>query len=89
MEPQLANQPLNATPERRVNTRLRSVFDTALELVGACFDPQQAWSGVCLEHIAYRVLREHYPELSAGEIYAFVVAAKRIYSTRQTRKPVC
>ena len=84
MKPQAPNQPRNRTLERRVNTRLRGIFDTALELVSDCFDPQQAWSGVCLEHIAYRVLREHYPDLSVSEVYAFVVASRRMYAARQT-----
>jgi hypothetical protein len=70
--------------ERRVDLRLRAIFDTALPLIAPFFDPKNSWGGHSLEHFAFRVLRENYPELSSDEIYIFVSAARRVYAARQT-----
>jgi hypothetical protein len=71
--------------ERRSNLRLRETFDAAFVLVEPFFDPQNSWGGHSLEHFAFRVVREHYPELSSEEVHIFVTAAKRIYVARMNR----
>jgi hypothetical protein len=69
-----------AAAERRVHTRLREIFADAVELVRPFFDGNEIWCGVPLGHFAQRVLRERYPELTAAEIYIFVMAARRLYA---------
>jgi hypothetical protein len=69
--------------ERRVHVRLREVFDEALELVRPFFDGNEIWCGVPLHHLAQRMLRERYPDLTNDEIYVFVTAAKRVYAVQR------
>ena len=75
-----AEVPAPQIPDRRVHQRLRTVFDAAFELVEPFFDTGKSWGGVTLEHFAFRVLRENYPDLSANEVYVFITAARRIYA---------
>ena len=70
--------------ERRIHKRLREIFPSALALMAPFFDAEKTWSGISLEHFAYRVLREHHPELSALEIYVFVAAARRIHGAERS-----
>jgi len=65
--------------ERRQNHELRGLFDTAYAMIVPFFDPDQGWSGHSLEHLAYRVLRENFPDLSGEDVHSIVVAAHRIY----------
>jgi hypothetical protein len=69
-------------PERRVNRQLRQLFDNAYAMIEPFFDPAAGWGGRSLEHLAYRVLRENFPELSAEEVHAVIVAAHRLYINR-------
>jgi hypothetical protein len=68
--------------ERRRNQRLRTVFDTAFVMIEPFFDPAQGWGGHSLEHLAFRVVRENFPELTSEEVHALVVAAHRVYIQR-------
>jgi len=63
--------------------QLREVFDSAYPLVEPFFDSANSWGGQTLEHLAFRVMREHYPQVSGDEIYVFISAAKRVYSERK------
>ena len=74
----------SATPSenRRQNTKLRTLFDTAYAMIEPFFDPDQGWGGHSLEHLAFRVLRENFPELSGEEVHTIVVAAHRVYIER-------
>lgn len=71
----------SATPSenRRQNTKLRTLFDTAYAMIEPFFDPDQGWGGHSLEHLAFRVLRENFSELSGEEVHTIVVAAHRVY----------
>jgi hypothetical protein len=71
-----------AATERRRNQRLRTVFDTAFVMIEPFFDPAQGWGGHSLEHLAFRVVRENFPELTSEEVHALVVAAHRVYIQR-------
>jgi hypothetical protein len=71
-----------AAGERRRNQRLRTVFDTAFVMIEPFFDPAQGWGGHSLEHLAFRVVRENFPELTSEEVHALVVAAHRVYIQR-------
>lgn len=66
-------------PERRMNPQLRELFDSAYAMIEPFFDPAAGWGGRSLEHLAFRVLRENFPQLSAEEVHAIVVAAHRVY----------
>ncbi|MDQ5879657.1 MAG: hypothetical protein QG638_2393 [Pseudomonadota bacterium] len=74
----------SATPSenRRQNTKLRTLFDTAYAMIEPFFDPDQGWGGHSLEHLAFRVLRENFSELSGEEVHTIVVAAHRVYIER-------
>jgi hypothetical protein len=78
-----ASAELDAQKDRRVDLRLRAIFDVAFPLIEPFFDPKNSWGGQSLEHFAFRVLREHYPQLSSDEIFVFVSAARRVYAARQ------
>jgi hypothetical protein len=71
-----------AAAERRSNQRLRSIFDTAFLMIEPFFDPAQGWGGHSLEHLAFRVVRENFLELTSEEVHALVVAAHRVYIQR-------
>lgn len=68
--------------DRRRNARLRGVFDTAYVMIEPFFDPDQGWGGHSLEHLAFRVLRENFTELSSEEVHTVIVAAHRVYIER-------
>jgi hypothetical protein len=69
-------------PERRMNPQLRELFDSAYAMIEPFFDPAAGWGGRSLEHLAFRVLRENFPQLSAEEVHAIIVAAHRVYISR-------
>jgi hypothetical protein len=66
-------------PERRMNPQLRDLFDNAYAMIEPFFDPAAGWGGSSLGHLAFRVLRENFPQFSAEEVQAIIVAAHRIY----------
>ncbi len=66
-------------PDRRQNLPLRDLFDQAYVMVEPFFDPNAGWGGHSLEHLAFRVLRENFPQLSSEDVHAIVVAAHRLY----------
>ena len=63
--------------ERRQNTKLRSIFDEACQLVAPFFDPGHAWGGAPLERLAYSMLRDRYPDLTPEEARILVIASAR------------
>ena len=78
----MAEQATGAGQDRRRNTKLRGLFDTAYVMIEPFFDPAQGWGGHSLEHLAFRVLRENFSELSSEEVHIIVVAAHRVYIER-------
>lgn len=75
-----------AGSERRQNLHLRNLFETAYAMVEPFFDPETGWGGHSLEHLAYRTLRENFPDLDVGEVHSLVVAAHRVYIQRHPEK---
>jgi hypothetical protein len=71
----------NSTPqvERRTNTKLRELFESAYTMIEPFMDPKSGWGGHSLEHLAFRVLRENFPELSSEEVHVVVAAAHRVF----------
>jgi hypothetical protein len=73
----------NASPaptERRKYHRVREIFAEAYELIAPFFAKENRWGNATLDHLAYRVVREQYPELSFEEVHILVVASKRVYT---------
>jgi hypothetical protein len=68
--------------EWRHNHRLRDLFEEAYERVLPCLDPRQTWGRVPLEHLAFRMLREAYPDLPPQEAHLLVCASVRVYRQR-------
>lgn len=68
-----------AGEDRRTNASLRELFDVAYGLVEPFFDPDTGWAGQSLEHLAFRVLRENFPQLSSEEVHAVVISSHRRY----------
>ncbi len=69
-----------ARPERRKYHHVREIFDEAYELITPFFAKENRWGNATLDHLAYRVVRENYPELSFEEVHVLVVASKRVYT---------
>lgn len=65
--------------DRRQYHRVREIFEEAYALIAPFFATENRWANSTLDHLAYRVVRDHYPELSAAEVHVLVVAAKRVY----------
>lgn len=74
--------PRNSENERRSNMRLRTAFESAFMMIEPFFDPDQGWGGKSLEHLAFRVVRDNFPELTSEEVHSLVVAAHRVYIQR-------
>jgi hypothetical protein len=72
----------STTAERRRNLEHRQIFDSMYDRVEPFLDPRSSWSGQPLEHLAFSVLREHYPQLGNEEINGFFSAAKRVFNER-------
>lgn len=66
--------------ERRCHPCLRVVFEEACALIAPFFADENRWGNATLDHLAYRVVRDRYPELSFGEVHILVVASRRVYS---------
>ena len=73
------------THDRRKNAKLRAMFDAAYAMIEPFFDPGAGWGGHSLEHLAFRVLRENFTDLSSEEVHTIIVAAHRIYIERNPR----
>jgi hypothetical protein len=68
--------------ERRQSFRLRSVFDSAYEIVEPFLAPESGWVGHSLAHLTYRVVRENFSELTSEEVHSLLVSAHRVYIDR-------
>lgn len=69
--------------DRRKHHRVREIFEEAVDLIAPFFDPANTWGNRTLDHLAYRSLRETYPDLSMEEVHVLVVAAQRVYANRR------
>lgn len=74
--------PAPATSERRRYDHVREIFAEASALIAPFFAKENRWGNSTLDHLAYRVIRDRYPELSFEEVHVLVVASRRIYATR-------
>ncbi|MDT3668776.1 MAG: hypothetical protein ROZ37_00400 [Aromatoleum sp.] len=74
--------PAPATSERRRYDHVRGIFAEASALIAPFFAKENRWGNSTLDHLAYRVIRDRYPELSFEEVYVLVIASRRVYSAR-------
>lgn len=70
--------PASATSERRRYDHVRDIFPEASALIAPFFAKENRWGNSTLDHLAYRVIRDRYPELSFEEVYVLVVASRRV-----------
>ncbi|MBL8442846.1 MAG: hypothetical protein JNK52_02250 [Zoogloeaceae bacterium] len=68
--------------ERREHLRAREVFNEAITLIEPFFAPENHWGSRSLDHLAYRTLRDRYPDMSYDEVHVLVVAARRVFASR-------
>ncbi len=68
--------------DRRRNTGLRELFETAYARIAPFLDPQQTWGGAPMEYLAFRMLRETLPQLSSAQARQLVSASVRAYLRR-------
>ena len=66
--------------ERRKYDRVREIFSEASALIAPFFAPENRWGNSTLDHLAYRVVRERYPQLSYEEVHVLVVASHRVHA---------
>lgn len=78
----MAGQSHSPHTERRHNLKLRDLFEEAYERIVPCLDPRQAWGRGPLQHLAFRLLREAYPDLPPQEVHLLVCASVRVYRQR-------
>ncbi len=72
--------------ERRRHPELRALFEEAYARIEPCFDPEQTWGGLPLEHFAFRMLREAYPQMSSQEARLLVGALLRVFRERHPNR---
>ncbi|NMG73167.1 hypothetical protein GPA25_00165 [Aromatoleum diolicum] len=72
--------PATGMHERRKFLRVREIFEQACELIAPFFARENRWGNATLDHLAYRVVRENYPELSFEEVHVLVIASRRVYA---------
>ena len=77
---QASIQETSSQQDRRQHHHVREIFEDACQLIAPFFATENRWGNATLDHLAYRVIREHYPELAFGEVHVLVVAAKRLHS---------
>jgi hypothetical protein len=66
--------------ERRTNPALRALFPAACEALRPFFESKSQWGGQSHEHLAYRTLKEQFPQLDAQESFIVVATAKRLFA---------
>ena len=71
--------------DRRNHHRVREIFIEACALIAPFFARENRWGNSTLDHLAYRVVRDHYPELSVEEVHVLVVASRRVHE--ESRNP--
>lgn len=73
------------TSERRKHPELRPVFPAIYEALRPFFDPANRWGEKHQEYLAYRTLKEQFPNLSAQDCFVAVATAKRLFAAGASR----
>lgn len=80
--------PAPATSERRRYDHLREIFAEASALIAPFFAKENRWGNSTLDHLAYRVIRDRYPELSFEEVHVLVIASRRVYTAHASETDI-
>ncbi|MDD5365878.1 MAG: hypothetical protein PHR30_11100 [Gallionellaceae bacterium] len=62
------------TTDRRVNGRLRAVYDDAAEHLHQLFGAHDDWAGSSIDYVALRMVHERYADLTPGEVRVLVTS---------------
>lgn len=73
--------------ERRTEQEVRECFAEACELVAPFFDPSKQWGKAPLHHLAMRVLRERFGNLSSTELMIMLGGIRNLYESRRAPVP--
>lgn len=73
--------------ERRTQTQLRSIFPAACEALRPFFEATNLWQGQSHDHLAYQTLKEHFPELSAQDVFIVVTTTRRLFASGRFASP--
>lgn len=73
--------------ERRTQPELRSIFPAAFEALRPFFESANRWEGQSHDHLAYQTLKEHFPTLSAQDVFIVVTTTRRLYATGKVPIP--
>jgi len=73
--------------ERRTQLQLRSLFPAAFEALRPFFDAANRWEGQSHDHLAYQTLKEHFPTLSAQDVFIVVTTTRRLYASGKLPAP--
>ena len=76
----------SASEEQRRHHRVRAIFEEASVLVEPFFACESRWANSTLDLLAYRTVRDRYPELTAAEVHVLIVACSRLYARTQPEK---
>ncbi len=74
-------------PERRQYSRIRAIFEEAGTLIAPFFAKENHWGNATLDHLAYRLVRDRYPELSFEEVHVLVVACRQVHAGVRAANP--
>jgi hypothetical protein len=77
MERTYANADGQHQPDRRTNPELRGIFEQVCELVCPFLAPENHWAGQSLSRLAFRAVRDRFPELPAESVRVLVQACMR------------
>jgi hypothetical protein len=74
-------QPIPESGDRRKNRDL--VYPPRYEALRPFFDRRTQWGGSSggQEVLAYRTLKDHFPELSAQEIFLTIITARQLFQS--------
>ncbi len=65
--------------ERRANSHLRPLFESACRVTAPFFEPGQEWGGMSLTMYARQALREAHPELTQQDTALLFAAVQRFH----------
>lgn len=61
-------------PDRRKDSQLRCIFENACEVIAPFIDPHNRWGGRSLDNLAFRAVRDRFPELPAESVRVLIQA---------------
>ena len=75
-------------PDRRKDHDLRCIFEDACEVIAPFLDPHNRWGGQSLDNLAFRAVRDRFPELPAESVRALIQACVQRNRRQEAATPV-